>query len=117
MGFFDSLKEKITGKKNEGKYLSGFAKTSENMAAKLKFITADHKRNKEDFMENLMVALIESDMGYKTADKICDLFYKETQKYSMLTIRNSLTYSTQVLQTSRITELTMKSSLSTLVNN
>lgn len=88
MGFFDSLKEKITGKKNEGKYLSGFAKTSENMAAKLKFITADHKRNKEDFMENLMVALIESDMGYNTADKICDLFYKETQKYSMLTIRN-----------------------------
>ena len=33
MGFFDSLKEKITGKKNEEKYLSGFAKTAENMAA------------------------------------------------------------------------------------
>lgn len=88
MGFFDSLKEKITGKKNEGKYLSGFSKTSENMASKLKFITADHKRNKEDFMESLMVALIESDMGYRTADKICDLFYKETQNYSMLTIKN-----------------------------
>ena len=84
MGFFANLKEKITGKKDETKYLSGFAKTNNALGKKLRFITNNDVKNKEDFVEKLMVALIESDLGYKTANNICDEFFKETQDYLYL---------------------------------
>ena len=81
MGFLDSLKQAITGKKDTGKYLSGFAKTNNALGRKLKFITENNTKNKEDFVEQLMITLIESDIGYKTSEDICDRFFKETQDY------------------------------------
>ena len=85
MGFFEGLKDKLFGKKDTGKYLSGFAKTNNTLGKKLRFITKDNITNKEDFVEQLMVTLIESDLGYKTAEHICDEFFKETQEYVFLT--------------------------------
>ena len=84
MGFFDSLKEAITGKKDTSKYLSGFAKTNNALGKKLRFITENNTKNKEDFVEQLMITLIESDIGYKTSEEICDRFFKETQDYLYL---------------------------------
>lgn len=84
MGFLDSLKQAITGKKDTGKYLSGFAKTNNALGRKLKFITENNTKNKEDFVEQLMITLIESDIGYKTSEDICDRFFKETQDYLCL---------------------------------
>lgn len=84
MGFLDSLKRAITGKRDTGKYLSGFAKTNNALGRKLKFITENNAKNKEDFVEQLMITLIESDIGYKTSEDICDRFFKETQDYLYL---------------------------------
>lgn len=84
MGFLDSLKQAITGKRDTGKYLSGFAKTNNALGRKLKFITENNTKNKEDFVEQLMITLIESDIGYKTSEDICDRFFKETQDYLYL---------------------------------
>ena len=84
MGFLDSLKQAITGKKDTGKYLSGFAKTNNALGRKLKFITENNTKNKEDFVEQLMITLIEADIGYKTSNDICDKFFKETQDYLYL---------------------------------
>ena len=84
MGFLDSLKQAITGKRDTGKYLSGFAKTNNALGRKLKFITENNAKNKEDFVEQLMITLIESDIGYKTSEDICDRFFKETQDYLYL---------------------------------
>ena len=84
MGFLDTLKQAITGKKDTGKYLSGFAKTNNALGRKLKFITENNTKNKEDFVEQLMITLIESDIGYKTSEDICDRFFKETQDYLYL---------------------------------
>lgn len=84
MPFFSSLKEKIIGKKDQSKYLSGFAKTNNALGKKLRFITEKNIKNKDDFVEQLMITLIESDVGYKTADAICDRFFKETQDYLYL---------------------------------
>lgn len=84
MGFLNSLKQAITGKKDTGKYLSGFAKTNNALGRKLKFITENNAKNKEDFVEQLMITLIESDIGYKTSEDICDRFFKETQDYLYL---------------------------------
>lgn len=84
MAFFSTLKEKITGKKDQSKYLSGFAKTNNALGKKLRFISENNTKNKEDFVEQLMITLIESDVGYKTAEVICDKFFKETQDYLYL---------------------------------
>jgi len=81
MSFLTSLKEKFT---NNDKYLSGFSKTNNSLGKKLRFLTSNDVKNKDDFVEKLMIALIESDLGYKTANNICDEFFKETQDYLFL---------------------------------
>lgn len=86
MGFFDNLKEKFSNKDKE-KYLSGFSNTNKALGAKLKVMT-DGKINKDTFMEDLMVTLLESDLGYQTASKICDYFIKEIDNYVYLNQQN-----------------------------
>ena len=83
MGFFDFLK----GNKgtDQDKYLSGFSKTNNTLGKKLRFITENKTKNKEDFVEQLMITLIEADIGYKTSEKICDKFVEECKNYSDLT--------------------------------
>ncbi len=84
MGLFDSLKKKADESSETTKYLSGFAKTNNALGKKLKFITENKTKNKEDFVEQLMVTLIESDVGFQTADLICDRFYNKCQEYYYL---------------------------------
>ena len=67
MGFFS---------KDKNKYLHGFAKTNDSLGKKLRFVTENKKQNKEDFMEQLMVTLIEADIGYRTSELICDKFFE-----------------------------------------
>ena len=73
MGLFSSNTDK-------DKYLHGFSKTKNTLGRKLRFITENNTKNKEDFMEQLMITLIEADIGYKTADMICDRFYQKSNR-------------------------------------
>ena len=84
MGFFDFLKTKVDNNAESDKYLSGFRNTNDALGKKLKFITENRKENQEDFVEQLMITLIEADIGYKTADLICNKFYTEAKKYAFL---------------------------------
>ena len=85
MGFFDFLKNNSDKNKDKNKYLSGFKNTSDTLGKKLRFLTENKKENKDDFVEQLMITLIEADIGYKTSEVICDRFFKETQNYLYLT--------------------------------
>jgi fused signal recognition particle receptor len=71
-------------KADKNKYLHGFAKTSDSLGRKLRFVTENKKQNKEDFMEQLMVTLIEADIGYQTSELICDRFFAKCQNYYYL---------------------------------
>lgn len=84
MGFFDFLKSKAEKNKDSNKYLSGFSKTNNALGKKLKFITENNTKNKEDFVEQLMITLIESDLGYKTSQLVCDKFFNSAKNYSNL---------------------------------
>ena len=70
--------------KDKNKYLHGFAKTNDSLGRKLKFVTENKKQNKEDFMEMLMVTLLEADIGYQTSELICDRFFETCQNYYYL---------------------------------
>lgn len=83
MGFFDNLKNKISNK-NDSKYLSGFSKTNNALGKKLRFLTKNSGKNKEDLVEKLLVTLIEADLGYTTANRICDKFYNKAKEYLFL---------------------------------
>ena len=96
MGLFDLLKSKSDANKDTNKYLSGFKKTNDALGKKLKFITENKKENKEDFVEQLMITLIEADIGYKTAEEICDRFYKKCQNYYYLHANDLMNILTEI---------------------
>ena len=83
MGFFNQ---------DKNKYLHGFAKTNDSLGKKLKFVTENKKQNKEDFMEQLMVTLIEADIGYKTSELICDRFFETCQNYYYLFAKDIMNF-------------------------
>lgn len=87
MGLFSSDK-----KVDKGKYLNGFAKTNDALGKKLKFVTENKSQNKEDFMEQLMVTLLEADIGYKTSQVICDKFFNTCQNYYYLLSKDIMNF-------------------------
>ncbi|MBQ1322542.1 MAG: signal recognition particle-docking protein FtsY [Erysipelotrichaceae bacterium] len=78
--------------KDKNKYLHGFAKTNDSLGRKLKFVTENKKQNKEDFMEQLMVTLIEADIGYRTSEKICDCFFEICSNYYYLFAKDIMNF-------------------------
>ena len=87
MGFF-SIKKKA----DKDKYLHGFSKTNNSLGKKLKFVTENKKQNKDDFMEQLMVTLIEADIGYRTSELICDKFFETCQNYYYLFAKDIMNF-------------------------
>jgi fused signal recognition particle receptor len=83
MGFFS---------KDKNKYLHGFAKTNDSLGRKLRFVTENKKQNKDDFMEQLMVTLIEADIGYQTSELICDRFFETCQNYYYLFAKDIMNF-------------------------
>ena len=79
-------------KADKNKYLHGFSKTNDSLGKKLKFVTENKKQNKEDFMEQLMVTLIEADIGYKTSERICDRFFEICQNYYYLFAKDIMNF-------------------------
>jgi len=90
MGFFSK-------KADKNKYLHGFAKTNDSLGKKLRFVTENKTKNKDDFMEQLMVTLIEADIGYKTAEKICDRFFETCQNYYYLFAKDIMHFLRQTI--------------------
>ena len=86
MGLFSNKKA------DKDKYLHGFAKTNNSLGKKLKFVTENKKQNKEDFMEQLMVTLIEADIGYQTSEMICDRFFEICQNYYYLFAKDIMNF-------------------------
>ncbi|MCR4634062.1 MAG: signal recognition particle-docking protein FtsY [Erysipelotrichaceae bacterium] len=78
--------------KDKNKYLHGFAKTNDSLGKKLKFVTENKKQNKEDFMEQLMVTLIEADIGYRTSELICDKFFETCSNYYYLFAKDIMNF-------------------------
>ena len=83
MGLFDSIKNKFS-KNDRDKYLSGFASTNKALGTKLRILTKDGNINKDTFLEDLTVTLLEADLGFKTANKVVQTFEKEIKRHIRL---------------------------------
>lgn len=98
MGFFDNLKNKVIGKKNSDKYLSGFSNTNDTMGEKLQKISVGFKSINEEFLEELMMVLLECDLGYKTSEKICDKLKQKCDLYAVLNAKFVMELLLEIMQ-------------------
>lgn len=85
MGFLKKLKNKVLGKENKDQYLSGFEKSSDVFSEGAQELAKKFKKVDDEFLEDFMVLLLESDIGYETAEKIIQKLKKYNKDY---TIRN-----------------------------
>ncbi len=85
MGFLKGLKNKVLGKDNKDQYLSGFKKSSDAFSDGANELAKKFKRVDAEFLEEFMVLLLESDIGFETAEKIIKRLEKYNKDY---TIRN-----------------------------
>lgn len=91
MGIFDKIKNFVTLNKDKNKYLSGFNKTNNKIEATLKNVESLTKQQQENFMENMMITLLESDVGYETSEKICNIYYEKI-RYRTINSKKELKY-------------------------
>lgn len=70
MGFLNRLTKSVFNKKNKDEYLSGFKKTSDNFSSGAQNLAKKFRRVDDAFLEELMILLLESDIGFETAEKI-----------------------------------------------
>lgn len=72
MGIFSKLKNTFSSKDDKDIYLSGLSKSRTSFSEKVRRLTRNFAGINEDFLEDLMVILLEADIGIKTAQKIVD---------------------------------------------
>lgn len=96
MGLFDFLKKRNPDESN-GSYLKGFSKTNQKIKNRLDNVYGAIQDKSDNYLEELMIALLEADIGYHTASKICDSFKNTiTQEYDVVTKKdiNNILYKT-----------------------
>ncbi len=72
MSIFSKLKNAFKSKKDNDIYLSGLSKTKSSFVDKLRRLSLGFSGVNEEFLEALMIVLLEADLGIKTAQKIVD---------------------------------------------
>lgn len=77
MGIFNKLKQVFTKKDDADVYLSGLSKSRFSIAEKFRSLRKSFAGVDDEFLEELMIVLLESDVGIKTAEKIVSMVEKE----------------------------------------
>jgi len=95
MNFFNKLKDKFQKNSDRNHYLSGFNQTAKAFNNKMRFLAEGYHGCDKVFYEALMIVLIQSDIGVKTADKIINTLKKKV-KHKDITFNevNDLLYET-----------------------
>ncbi len=70
MGIFSKLKQTFASKKDNDVYLTGLTKTRTSFSEKIRRLSLNFTGVNESFLEELMIVLLEADLGIKTAQKI-----------------------------------------------
>lgn len=72
MGIFSKLKNTFSSKDDKDIYLSGLSKSRTSFSEKVRRLTRSFTGVNEEFLEELMIILLEADIGIKTSQKIVD---------------------------------------------
>ena len=72
MGILSKLKKTFTSKKDGDRYLSGLNKSKKSFSERIRRLAIGFSGVNETFLEDLMIVLLEADIGIHTAQKIVD---------------------------------------------
>ena len=72
MGFLSKLKNSFSSKKDHDRYLSGLEKSRNSFSEKIRRLSLNFAGVNEEFLEELMMVLLEADLGIHTAQKVVD---------------------------------------------
>lgn len=80
MAFFEKLKSKFVRSKDKDKYLSGLSKSRKSFGDRIRALSNSFHGINDELLEEIMVILLESDMGIHTAQKIVDEFESRSKE-------------------------------------
>ena len=92
MSFLSKLKEKFFKKEDRAQYLSGFEKSRQSFSDKLNAMKHTFNGVDDDFLEELTIILLESDVGIDTADLICNHPKDAAQDYPTITFQWAMNF-------------------------
>jgi fused signal recognition particle receptor len=99
MSFLSKLKEKFLGKKDKAQYLSGFAKSRQAFGERLSTLQDKFDGSLTDeFLEELTIVLLESDVGIETADLICDQLKERSEEYPSITFQWAMNLLIEIME-------------------
>ncbi len=98
MSFLSKLKEKFTKKEDKAVYLSGFKKAKQTFGDQLNEMKYEFKGVDDDFLEQLTIILLESDVGIETADEICDRLKKKCEDFPSLTFHWAMNFLIEIMK-------------------
>lgn len=98
MSFLSRLKDKFSNKEDKAVYLSGFQKTKSAFADQLNEMQYEFHGVDDDFLEQLTIILLESDVGIETTDLICDRLREKCKDYPELTFHWAMNFLLEIMK-------------------
>lgn len=100
MSFLSKLKDRFFGRAEEEKavYLSGFKKAKQTFGDQLNEMRYEFRGVDDDFLEQLTIILLESDVGIETADLICDRLKEKCDNFPGLTFHWAMNFLIEIMQ-------------------
>lgn len=98
MSFLSALKEKFSKKEDQATYLSGFSKSKSAFADQLNEMGYSFHGVDDEFLEQLTIILLESDVGIETADFICDKLKEKCKDYPELTFHWAMNFLLEIMK-------------------
>ena len=98
MSFLDSLKKAFGLKNDRAVYLQGFQKSKSVFGDQLKGMEKDFDGINDDFLEQLTIVLLESDIGIDIADMICERLKKMSEDYPKVSFDWAMGFLLQIMK-------------------
>ncbi|WP_305152937.1 signal recognition particle-docking protein FtsY [uncultured Dubosiella sp.] len=77
MAFFQKIKDAFARNKDKDKYLSGLSRSKKTFGDRLRALSNNFHGIDDELLEEIMILMLESDVGIHTAQKLVDRFEKD----------------------------------------
>ena len=98
MSFFSKLKDKFTHKEDKAVYLQGFEKSKNTFSDALNQMSYSFHGVDDEFLEQLTIVLLESDVGITLADLICEKLKKKCEEFPSVTFHWGLNFLLEIMK-------------------
>ena len=98
MSFFSKLKDKFTHKEDKAVYLQGFEKSKNTFSDALNQMSYSFHGVDDEFLEQLTIVLLESDVGIALADLICEKLKKKCEEFPSVTFHWAMNFLLEIMK-------------------